>query len=41
LCKLFVTTFLRWVVVNPTPNTQAGGPPLVICPQLLIQDIRS
>jgi hypothetical protein len=24
--KLF---FLRWGVVSPTPNPQAGGPPLV------------
>jgi hypothetical protein len=28
-------------VVSPTPNPQAGGPPLVSCPQLLIQYIRS
>jgi hypothetical protein len=26
---------------GPTPNPQAGGPPLVGCPQLLIQYIRS
>jgi len=33
--------FLRWGVVNPTPNPQAGGPLLVGCPRLLIQYIRS
>jgi hypothetical protein len=33
--------FLRWGVVSPTPNPQAGGPPLVGCPRLLIQYIRS
>jgi hypothetical protein len=32
--------FLRWVV-SPTPNPQAGGPPLVGCPRLLVQYIRS
>jgi hypothetical protein len=29
--------FVRKRVVSPTPNPQAGGPPLVICPWLLIQ----
>jgi hypothetical protein len=33
--------FLRWGVVRPTPNSQAGGPPLVGCLRLLIQYIRS
>jgi hypothetical protein len=28
-------------VVSPLPNPQAGGPPLVGCPQLLIQYIHS
>jgi hypothetical protein len=27
--------------VSPTPNPQAGGPPLVGCPRLLIRYIRS
>jgi hypothetical protein len=29
------------VVVSPPPNPQAGGPPTVGCPRLLIQYIRS
>jgi hypothetical protein len=33
--------FLRWGVVSPTPNPQAGGSPLVGCPLLLIHYIRS
>jgi hypothetical protein len=38
----FVTSlFLRRGVVNLTPNPQAGGPPLVGCPRLLNQYIRS
>jgi hypothetical protein len=32
---------LRGRVVSPPPNPQAGGPPTVGCPRLLIQDIRS
>jgi hypothetical protein len=32
---------LRWGVVSPMPNSQAWGPPLVGCPRLLIQYIRS
>jgi len=32
---------LQGGVVNTPPNTQAGGPPLVVCPRLLIQFIRS
>jgi hypothetical protein len=34
-------TFLRRGVVSTSPNPQAGGPPLVGCPQLLIHYIRS
>jgi hypothetical protein len=33
--------FLRWGVVSSPPNPQAGGPPPVGCPRLLIQYIRS
>ena len=33
--------FLRLGVVSPSPNPQAGGPPLVGCPRLFIQYIRS
>jgi hypothetical protein len=33
--------FLRWGVVSTSPNPQAGGPPFVGCPWLLIQNIRS
>ena len=33
--------FLRWGVVSTSPNSQAGGPPLVGCPRLLLQHIRS
>jgi hypothetical protein len=38
-CNMFL--FLRWGVVSPSPNPQAGGPPLVGCPRLLIQYICS
>jgi hypothetical protein len=34
-------SFLQWGVVSLSPNTQAGGPPLVGCLRLLIQYIRS
>ena len=34
-------TFLRRGVASTSPNSQAGGPPLVCCPRLLIQYIRS
>jgi hypothetical protein len=34
-------TFLRWGVVSTSPNPQAGGPPFVGCPRLIIQYIRS
>ena len=33
--------FLLWGVISTSPNPQAGGPPLVGCPRLLIQYIRS
>jgi len=33
-------TFLWWAVISTSPNTQAGGPLLVGCPQLLIRYIR-
>ena len=33
--------FLRWGVVSTSPKFQAGGPPLVGCPRLLIQYICS
>jgi len=33
--------FLQGGVVRASPNPQAGGPPLVGCPRLLIQFIRS
>jgi hypothetical protein len=36
---IFVTITVR--SCSPTPNPQAGGPPLVGCPRLLIQYIRS
>jgi len=31
-------TFLRWGVVSTSPNPQPGGPSLVSCPRLLIQN---
>ena len=34
-------SFLRWGVVNTSPKPQVRGPPLVACPRLLIQYIRS
>jgi hypothetical protein len=33
--------FLQRGVSSTSPNPQAGGPPLVGCPRLLIQNIRS
>jgi hypothetical protein len=33
--------FFRWGVVSLTPKPQAGGPPFIGCPRLLIQYIRS
>ena len=41
-CEYFLTfCFSRGGVVNASPNPKAGGPPLVRCPRLLIQYIRS
>jgi len=41
-CECFLTMFfLEGGVVSTSPNPQAGGPPLVGCPRLLIQFIRS
>jgi len=40
LCEHFVT-FLRWGVVSTSPNPQSVGWPLVGCPRVLIQYIRS
>ena len=40
--EYFITEiFSRGGVVSASPNPQAGGPPLVGCPHLLIQFIRS
>jgi hypothetical protein len=39
--KNFRNKFIFYGEVSPTPNPQAGGPPLVGCPRLLIQYIRS
>ena len=36
-CICFI---IRWGVVSTSPKPQAGGPPLVGCPRLLIQYIR-
>jgi hypothetical protein len=36
-----IINFLRRGVISTSPNLQAGGPPLVGCPRLLIQNIRS
>jgi hypothetical protein len=36
-----MVNFLRRGVVSTSPNSQAGGPPLVGCPRMLIQNIRS
>jgi hypothetical protein len=33
--------FYGEVLLTPRPTPKAGGPPLVICPRLLIQYIRS
>jgi hypothetical protein len=38
---LCMIKFLRWRFVSTSPNPQAGGPPLVGCPLLLIQYIHS
>jgi hypothetical protein len=40
--NIFVTSLFFTVrSCSPTPNPKAGGPPLVSCPRLLIQYIRS
>ena len=40
--NVFITGYvLQWGVVSTSPNLQAGGPPLVRCPRLLIQYIHS
>ena len=42
LCEQFVTRyFLRWWVFSTLPKPQIKGPPIVCCPRLLIQYIRS
>src|SRR5215469_2104980 len=41
LCIFLNNGFSRGGVVSTSPNLQAGGPPLVGCPRLLIQYIRS
>jgi hypothetical protein len=33
--------FIRWGVVNTSPNPRSWGPPIVCCPRLLLQYIRS
>jgi hypothetical protein len=38
---LLQSQFLRWGVISALPKPEAGGPPLVGCPRLLIQYIRS
>ena len=40
-CECFLTKFLQGGVVSTSSNPKAGGPPLVGCPRLLIQYIRS
>ena len=42
VCEYYVTKYvLTGGVVSTSPNPQSGGPPLVGCPRLLIQYIRS
>jgi hypothetical protein len=42
LCYISLETyFLRWGVVSPTPSSEAGGPPIVDSPRLLIHYIRN
>jgi hypothetical protein len=42
LFEYFLTWFFwRGDVVSASPNPQAGGPPLVVCPRLRLQYIRS
>src|SRR5215510_2907097 len=41
-CEYFITgVFSRGGVVSTSPNPQAGGPPLLGCPRLLIRFIHS
>jgi hypothetical protein len=39
LCNMF--KFLRWGIVTTSPKPQAGRPPFVGCPRLLIQYIQA
>ena len=41
MCVFLNICVLHGGVVSTSPNPQAGGPPLVGCPRLLIQFIRS
>ena len=41
MCVFLNISVLQGGVVSTSPNPQAGGPPLVGCPQLLIHFIRS
>jgi len=42
LCRVpYQVGCLQWGVVSPSPNIKDGGPPVVGCPQLRIQYIRS
>ena len=34
---LNIVKFLRWGVLSNSPNLQAGGPPLAVCPRLYIR----
>jgi hypothetical protein len=40
-CEYYLTWVFTGRVVSTSPNPQAGRPPLIGCPQLLIQFIRS
>jgi hypothetical protein len=40
-CEYYLTWVFTGRIVSTSPNPQAGGPPLVGCPRLLIQFIRS
>jgi len=41
MCVFLNINVLQGAVVSTSPNPQAGGPPLVGCPRLIIQFIRS
>ena len=41
MCMFLNISILQGGVVSTSPNPQAGGPPLIGCPRLLIQYIRS